>query len=286
MNLLHHRFLLAHDFALINPLQVDSALWSDLPTVPLAHTAIDSGRHLLPRLLELRSLGDALCADLLERSAHHDRSSRHPYVSALIRSASNVQDLGSWLSRQLLITGPDRSPALLRYYDPRVFRHLRWLLSDAQLGFLLGSVEAWSWRDGSGNWQSQYRGRHSPLPSLRLHAGQWDSLQRLGLLNESLRQIARIAPAIELGDDLARRTDALLASAYREHGLADPVDRRLFAVQAIVFHPRIHSHPQLARRLASARDGTGSYAAACGDLDDPTLRSFASELAPPSRMLA
>lgn len=286
MSALDHRFLLTQDFALINPLQVDSGLWSDLPTVPLVHAAIDSARPLLPHLLELRSLGYAQRVELLERSGRHGHGSRHPYFSALLRSGTGARELAAELSRKLLVTAPDRSRALLRFFDPRVFRHLRWLLDEAQLGSLLGSVEAWSWCDGSGQWQTQHRGGHSPLPSLRLHAAQWDTLERFGLLNECLRHIARMAPGLEMDDGLACRTDAFLASAYRQHGFADAMDRCLFAAQAIVYHPRIHGHPQLAKRLASARTGITSYATACGDLDDSTLRSFASELAPPTRMLA
>jgi len=281
-----HRFLFGQDFALINPLQVDSGLWSDLPTVPLAQDTVAHQEHLVPRLLELRRLDDAVRVDLLERSRRHGRNSRHPYFSALLRTGASEWDVRAQLSRQLLTRAPDGSRALLRYYDPRVFRHLRWLLSDQQLRCLLGCVETWSWCAGSGEWQVQHRGERSLLSTLRLQPGQWEALQRLDLLHRALRQLGRLVPGFDDDDAVARRADALLATAYQEQGLTDPADRCLFAVQAIAIHPGIHSHPHLASRLARVRDGEISYVRACRDLDDPTLRSLVSELAPPSRMQA
>lgn len=276
---LHHRLLHAHDFALINPLQVESALWKDLPATPLLPEKISVQPEVMPRLIALRGMSDAACVDLLERAGRHERYSRHPYFSALLVADGDAPAIAAHLSRRLVIAMPDAGHALLRYFDPRVFRHLGWLLTEAQMNLLLGPVNQWSWRTAAGAWQQHSRiEAASTLSGLRLTSGQWDSLQRVGLLNKSLRQIERSAPGIAIDDRSARRVDTLLRDAYEQHRLTDEADRRLYAEQGIRFHPHIHRHPQLAERLARARDGQTSYLGACRDLDATNLQQFATEL--------
>lgn len=286
MSALGHRFLIARDLALINPLQVEAGSWSDLPTVPLVPAQVQGRQQLMPRLLDLRRLTDAMRIELLERSLRQQRISRHPYFSALLNSKAGAREVCMHLARQLVVTTPGQSRALLRFYDPRVFEHLRWLLTGPQLDVLLGPIETWSWHELDGQWRTHQRAEDPSSQRLRLHPGQWDTLARLDLLNKTLRAIERHDPALMCDETVPERADALLGIAYRDHGLVEPDDRCLFAVQATVFDPAIHRHPELAKRLVRSRDGTSSYVAACGDLDDSTLRRFVIEIAPPSRMLA
>ena len=53
-------------------------------------------------------------------------------------------------------------------------------------------------------------------------------------------------------------------------------------VQAVRFHPRIHSHPDLVRRLQAASTDD-SYVGACSDLDADTLTRYARELSSPCK---
>lgn len=287
MAAVHHRLLLAHDHAVINPLQVDAALWSDLPVMPLMPHKVEVRTELTPRLISLRGMSDTACITLLERAQRHEKYSRHPFFSALLVTDADTSDLTAHLSRRLGIRTPDGGSALLRYFDPRVFRHLDWLLTNAQMKLLMGRITRWSWRDTAGDWQ-QYTPVETPsvLSNFRLTPGQFDSLQRLGLLNKTLSQIERDVPDIALDDVSAKRVDALLREAHERHRLTDDADRRLYAVQAMTVHGDIHRHPQFVQRLSRARECSGSYVAACRDLDPTTLRQFAAELTPPSRMLA
>lgn len=286
MTPLDHRLLFAQDFALLNPLQIENSLWSDLPVTPLLSEETRSQPQLVPQLLELRSLGDAERVELLERSDRHQRGSRHPYFSALLSTDATFDEVRAQLARHLMITAPDQTRALLRYYDPRVFKHLRWLLSEDQLNLLLGRIDTWHWQGGRGGWSNHRRCGTSLLSRLYLQPEQWSTLQRLGLLNKSLQQIRRHLPDTTDDASLARRTDGFLDAAHQHYGLTDAADRCLFAVQAIVYHPAIHTHPQLLQRLARTREATSSYVGACRDLTPPTLRSLAAELAPPTRTLA
>lgn len=284
---LHHQLLFKHDHALINPLQVEAALWSDLPATPLLPRQVEVRPDLMPRLISLRDMSDAACTNLLERAQRHQKYSRHPFFSALLVSNTETPAVAAHLSRRLRIDTPDGGSALLRYFDPRVFRHLAWLLTDVQMGLLMGRITRWTWRDMTGAWRPyECVETPSPLSRFRLTAEQWGSLQRLSLLNKTLRQIARSGPGTTLDDGSAKRIDDLLREAYQQHRLDNDADRLLYAMQAVTIHPQIHRHPQIIQRLAHAHESSGGYVGACRNLDQTNLRQFATELAPPSRMLA
>lgn len=284
MSSLHHRLLLAHDHALINPLQVEAALLNGLPATPLLPEKVKAQPELMPRLISLRGMSDATCCDLLERAQRHEKYSRHPFFSALLVTKADTRIVATHLSRRLVIRTQNNDSALIRFFDPRVFRHLNWMLTEAQMNLLMGPVTHWSWRNTDGAWQQHTRVEvPSVLSGLRLTPEQWGSLQRLGLLNKSLRQIERNAPGIAIDDQSAKCVDTLLRDAYEQHRLTNEADRRLYAEQGIRFHPHIHRHPQLVERLACAREGQASYLGACGDLDAIKLQQFVTELEQPIR---
>lgn len=262
-------------------------MWSDLSATPLVPEQVEVRPELMPRLIPLRGMSDAACTDLLERAQRHQKYSRHPFFSALLGTDADTPAVAAHLSRRLVIHTPDDGNALLRHFDPRVFRHLAWLLTDAQMTLLMGRIARWTWRDTTGDWNQYARVETPPvLSGFRLTPEQWGSLQRLGLLNKTLHQIERDAPEIALDDVSAKRIDALLHEAHQQHRLAADADRRLYAMHAVTIHPDIHRHPQIVQRLAHAHECPGGYVATCHDLDQTTLRQFATELAPPSRMLA
>lgn len=284
---LSHHLLAAHDYALINPLQVEAALWRDLPATPLVTHGLDVRTDLMPRLLSLRDISEEACINLLERARRHERTSRHPFFSALLVAEADTPSVVAHLSQRLLIDAPDGQKALFRYFDPRVFRHLKWLLSNRQMTLLMGRTTRWSWRDTVGDWQQYERvGSPSVLSGMRLDSVQWRGLQRLGLLNKTLAQVARVNRRTALDDACAKGVDALLCEAHDKWRLYDDADRCLYAVQAITIHPAIHRHPRMQERLVLTRDSAGSFVAVCSDLNDTTLRTLAAELAPPTRMLA
>ncbi len=185
------------------------------------------------------------------------------------------------LSGRLIVRGPDKNLALLRYYDPRVFRHLRWLLEEDQMSLLLLGIESWNWCDADGQWQQFRPSGDAPRADLRLTAEQWGGLQRLGLLNQCLQNIGDREPGRTGDDAIAKSAYVLLQKSYEQHGLTDSADRCLYAEQGVRFHPEIHRHPALAERLARTHGGATSYVSACRDLDDIALQKFAKDLRQP-----
>lgn len=279
MTVLDHRLLLAQDYALINPLQVDSSLWRDLPLVRLSPKELAAEPAAMPRLLALREMAEHDCLQLLERVHEQARRSKYPYFSALIVSPRTANELSTHLAERVIVRGPDRRSAILRYFDPRVFRHLRWILKKTQMDSLLRSVNVWTWFTPAGNW-SHHRCDRTASPSrLRLTDQQWGALQRVRLLHRCLEQIAIHVPKTLNDDAIARHVDALLHLAYTEYGLRDGDDRSLYALQAARFHPRIAEHPEIRIRLCKVQNGDISYVGACADLSDDALSRFAVQLA-------
>lgn len=276
---LWHRPLLEQDYALINPLQVDSVLWADLPLLPLVPKASKAHADLMPRLLNLKEVSEQARLQLLDRVSAQERYNRRaPYFSALFMTSLSSDLVAARLSDRLIVRGPAKSIALLRYYDPRVFRHLRWLLDEKQMNLLLLGIDSWTWCDEDGCWQQFRPGGKAPNAGLHLSAEQWGGLQRLGLLNQCLRKISDREPERAGDDAIAKAADALLRKSYEQHGLADRDDRCLYAEQGIRFHPEIHRHPELEKRLAHAQASATSYVSACRDLDDLAMQKFAKDL--------
>lgn len=284
---LHHRLLLEHDYAIINPLQVESVLWSDLPVTPLVPKPAETRAALMPRLLHLDDLSDGIRDDLLERARRHGNYSRHPFLSALLVADTSPRVLAAQLAQRLILRMPDGDSAFFRYFDPRVFHHLQWVLNENQMAVLMGHVVCWTWRDSAGSWQRYPRPEATiPLSTLRVDFSQWGALQRMALLNRALENIEQNLPGTEASGISTPRVDALLVEASRNHGLASDEDRLLYVVQAATLHPAIHCHPQIVQRLACGRGSSGGYVGACRDLDSTTLRRFVTELTSPSRTLA
>ena len=266
-----HRQLAAHAFAIINPLQVDRSQWSDLPTITLTPAALSAKPDAMPILLHLARLDEAQRVDVLARADAWDKDYDAPFFSLLLKTSATPERVALQLSRQLLHDGPDDTRTLLRWYDPRVFQHLRWLLSDAQLCRLGGPVTAWAWRDADRRWHTHEVHAGTDIDTrLRLTAEQWAVIGRMGVLNRAIVQLRRNAPEIVLNDDAFRRIDACLRHAYDAHEMIDEADARLFAEQGVCY-PGIHAHPEVQRRLARARERSITYVGACVGLDPAAL---------------
>lgn len=260
-----HRFLLSHDYALINPVQVEASAYAHWRVSPVVPKALSDKPHLLPCLLNLREMAVTARIDALALA--HEWQEANPgraFFSALLASAAEEARIVRHLSAQLLMKGPDGGQALFRWYDPSVFRHLPWLLDDGQLNDLMGPIDAWSWQAPLGQWHRHERSRPALRTWPRLDEAQWISLTRVGVMNRALTWLARRLP----GQDFPpQRVMFLLARAYEVWGLEEEPDCLLFVEQALRFGEGIHRHPELGSRLRAAAAGGLSYVGACAGLD-------------------
>lgn len=260
--------------------QLDRAsLPVDLDTQVIVPEPFRAQPELFPVLLGLKGLDAKQRTHLFEYATAWELDANVPYFSALLDSASSGALIAAHLARRMVVFRPDGGQDVLRFYDPLVFRHLRWLFTSKQLDSLLGPIQGWNWREPNGTWRSYRReAAHASVPPLLLKPDQWPTLERLGEINLTLNHLARVAPELSNDDLLARRIDMLLADASLQHRMENRLDRCLYVEQAVRFHLHIHAHPKLRRRLEAAQTGALSYTSACADLDAATLREFSSQL--------
>lgn len=274
--LIGHRELAAHQYAVVNPLQLKHthSQWADLPTRELLPEELADKAGAMPRLLDLTELDPVQQSALLERVDDWDRVNDYPFFGLLLKSTSSPAGVARHLTRQLVARSPDGSDVLLRWYDPRVFRHLCWLFTPVQMRALSGPVNAWCWRDGPRHWRSLEVAAMGHVPGrLRPTVEQWTAIGRIGVLNRTIAQLERNVEGLAFDEALYRRVEMCLRSAYDQHGLTEEADARLFVEQAIRW-PGMHRLPEVARRLTSAGLGEITYVGACVGLDLEAWTTF------------
>lgn len=269
-NVIEHRIFTECPFALLNPVEVDRSLWADLPHHPLMPVYVGVRTKLFPLLIDLRGLAVTSRIEIAERAWAWERAYGSPFFCALIESADPVERMVRHLSRRLLIKNAGGQHQLLRFYDPRVFEHLRWILTATQLASVMGPAETWYWRDEDGQWQRETRPEVKSY-RLTLEPQQLLSLGRVGILNRTLKHLRRLEPGRAIDGALVRKIDTWLRLAY-EAGLSDAPDVQLYALQALRFHPNIHHHPKLQAALQAVHKGHSTYVGACMDVDEQELR--------------
>ncbi|WGS49984.1 DUF4123 domain-containing protein [Paraburkholderia sp. D15] len=283
----------SYPYALINPLQVDDTEWRDLRSEPIVPPRFKDQAELFPRLVELYDMDERGRDDLLARARRWEAECGTPYFCSLLHSQAEPARVREHLARQMVqYHHARRDYDVVRLHDPRVLWHLNWLLGASQWASLLGPVQRWAWPTADGAWQSreQTAAAHSPRDAqepqephdgharLLLAPKQWDTLLRLGDINETLKHLRRRAPQVPVDAALARRIDASIEIAWTQHRLADASDRQLYAEQAVRFHADIHAHPELLACLARAQAGELSYVGACRHLNEAAMQRLSREL--------
>ena len=276
---LDHRLMLAHDYAIINGMQVEPEARADLKVTPLVPPRFIEQAHLFPLLVELRTLPETQRIDLIDRTMQWHSVRGTPYFSALLSCPDAKDILCQHLIKRSDVWLPDGAHDVLRLHDPRLFRHLPRILRPEQMAALLGNIRRWTWREHGSTWCSLANQQASPaqrMAGFRVDANQWPQLMRLPDIHAVLARLKRNAPAQAHNDELVQRVDMALAEAEHQMPTARAADKRLFAEHAIRFGERLHHHPQFQSRVAPVRAGTRSYFSAFADLDDEILQAWAA----------
>lgn len=277
-----HRWLSDYDYALLNPLRLEQEEWQDLPLSSLTPQWLKEQSAYMPMLLSVKDLTALQRSTLLSRIETREQRGE-AFLTGLLSSHAERPGLVAHLCRLLVMTRQDNGQRyLLRYYDPRVMRHLQWLLNDQQHAALYGPADIWAWPVSNGWVRNTRRStEYSVGTRLILEPRQWETLERMALINRALSELEILAPDLPHDDMLSQRLDAALAQAKTELALPDSEDWLFCAIQAVRFHPQIHHHPQLLERLAHAATRRSSYAAACADVDDAAWLSMAAQMNAP-----
>lgn len=271
---LNRRTLESCGYAVIDPAAVDRGLWEHLPVQSLAPATYSRLASQFPCVLPLNALSqgerDSLFADVENREA----AAESPIFCLLIESTQTPGAVIRHLSRMMFARSPvDQKPYQLRFYDAYTLMQLSWILDPSQQRTLLGPSTAWicpleQW------WCLRPSKSTMTPPGLRLSAGQWQQLQRVGTIN---RALARQGAAPDQLSVLGMQIDPWLAMAGSV-GLTDEEDVIAFAMQGMTCHPEFHRHPRITRILDECEGQPKRYGRLTAGLREADWQRIAADM--------
>lgn len=159
----------------------------------------------------------------------------------------------------------------LRFYDPRVLRHMARVMGAA---FKLPGVQSWTYLDHQGSLQ-YIEGDDGAHDVTELTPVQRQAIDRIGLVNQAF--------------DLWRAQDRFVASTtfpmldaaiVKAHKLGLPqaaeADCIAFALHCCLIHPNVEKHPAVAEWIARARAGEQDYVDAASVASEALWADIAS----------
>lgn len=277
---MNYRLLKDHDYAVIDQAQLHESV-GELPLVPLAPQRFLSDAHLLPALLALNEMTDDARDNLHDRLNQQVQAGRPTLCSCLLSYRYSKHALVSHLKRHLIATPPQGQQVLFRFYDSRVFRHLRWILDPAQVNALFGGISRWTYID-QGRWHTVESQLSKPRSILRFTGEQWASIQRIGLVNRVLVRL-ELPPETDTCEN-GRQVDGLLNRAQTDYGLTARDDLVAFAMYGMRWHANFDRHPQIATILSDHIGKQGAFRDATALMRSPDWRRIVDELNSPESM--
>ncbi|WP_137189652.1 DUF4123 domain-containing protein [Stenotrophomonas rhizophila] len=253
-----HRIFLESQYLIVNPMQVDPREWSQLESVSIVSTRLKHEAHMMPRLVSLDKLPLERKLELLDRNELSIAKGNGALWSCALRSDSSLDETAGHLARAQVLRTPHGQYFLLRHHDPRVFRHLIWMLRASQLAALMGPISVWSWLDAdSGQWQQVARPQDRSGGGLV--AQEWGGINRIGLVNAVLRDVRKARMDVALDESLYRQIDSALKRAIEIEGLGDAEDQRLYALHCIHYGDAWSERADVQAVLTRVKSGDGSY---------------------------
>lgn len=274
MTVLIHRVVADYAIAFIDPFRVDDVPMALLPE-PLVPSGFEAEAHLMPQFVHLRRFDpvqrDALL-DWLEGTSAGDGA---PPVLAFVSSDADDARVLNHLRRQLIIGLSDDRKYLLRYYDPKVFWHLHWILDETQRASLFGPLRQWVYWH-AGRWREATKPPVAPTRPAPLDRRQSAQLGRVASINKVLSCTEQPLDATaQLA--LAQRVDADIERA-QHRGLGDEMDLVCFARLCQTCHPRFDEHPNVVRMIARLEGDERTFSDAAATTDDMFWQTVATEL--------
>ncbi|CAN7529697.1 DUF4123 domain-containing protein [Trinickia sp. LjRoot230] len=195
-----------------------------------------------------------------------------PVICAILECDKAGHRLQRHLAERLVLPKPTEGTAIFRFYDPRVFAHLQWILKPEQLGALMGPAARWTYLDGGGEWVT-VKGAETQNEGLAVSQNQYGQITRIELV-ERVLSILRVR-SFALKADTPRWVEAHLARG-EAYGL-EGNDLVGFAVHGVKTSPYFDRHPRVQAVLTMR--GKTSYMAAVQNWDVHEWTAIARESA-------
>lgn len=209
---------------------------------------------------------------VLERIARRDcERGLAPRICALIATGVEAPELLKHLGDMIAVPRETNGYSAFRFYDPRVFPNLHWILSPEQLACLYGPIETWSYFADDG-WRASPQSTAFPTQGLTLSPSQRATLRRMHVIEQALQSIQQAGESLE--PRIRQKLDTLLATGA-DYGLKGE-DLMVFAVQGALVSPYIARHPAVAQALEP--DQKQSYAEITSRWTDENWARIAQEL--------
>jgi hypothetical protein len=158
----------------------------------------------------------------------------------------------------------------LRFYDPQVWPMWTETADQTLRDRLLGPITHFRRIDRDGILRTLERPAAkdwaTDLDPIALEPRTYAALRRIGAIDAAMAQL--YADGGREVEQHWRAFDAAAARAQREHGLTDRRDLTLFAVYAVLAHPRFDAHPQIGAVLAETGATPGGFAERVTQFDE------------------
>lgn len=272
--MLLHRIFDDFTHALIDQVMVE-ALPDEVDAAPIVPPDLENDAHLMPLLINLGTVELAQRSVFIEWYETYLAEYGDPPVAAWLKADSDQSLLMAHLARQLVARLYDRNRYLLRYYDPKVFAHLRWILTPTQMQRLFGPIRAWTY-SFEGHWETVSNpDQASSAPEL-LSEVQSQQLSRTAAVNKVMKKTGRAKNHQDF-EDQARQVSGYVFRA-QAYGWAAERDWVTFATLCAVHHPYFDQHSIIKRVIHEMAHDDTNFTDAAALIDDATWQVVVEEL--------
>lgn len=240
-----------HNFALIDRMQ-HPGIRETWPVLELVSPMLKPQAHLYPWLLPLKEMPAGEWEALMKELGQTDSAQTMPVSCMLFRSELSSSEIRSQLIRSLYFTDENHRGHILRYYDPRVFFHLCWMLSPWLLAQTFPSYMFSHWTFWlEGRWHTVTFPSVDIAQASEQRSLPRQQLQRCGLINQVLGRCPPYGDVVQR-EQASQRIDALLVQAA-ELGLLTAEDQTAFAFHGLSLRDAFWTSPKLLPLLQQAR---------------------------------
>jgi Domain of unknown function (DUF4123) len=181
---------------------------------------------------------------------------------ALLKTEATEKGLQSFLAKRLLIK-IDGVLALFRFYDPRVMRHLEWILSAEQMSQLLGPINEWGYIKEN----TIHTIRNETCSSSRLTLS--DKQQRLVSLIGTINNVVSAAsPRTSWSVKNYIQVADLIQIAEDSYRITQEIDLTTFALHGLQAGSAFHTHPILKEKISQMIREDDGYRESTLDITD------------------
>lgn len=259
-------------YVIVEPLNGKLAL-PDVPPVYAVGELVPEQRPELAGNAPVLHCAEHPIEQLPTLRAHAERarvSGAPPVICAILECDRATHRLQHHLSARLALPKPEGGTAIFRFYDPRVFAHLRWILKPEQLGALMGPVARWTYLDGQAGWVT-VEGAKAPSDDFALTDAQYKRVARIEIIERALEALCSNGAAIK--PDMPSLLEAQLAKG-ETYGLSG-ADLLAFALHGTVVSPYFDRHPRV--RAVLQHPEQQSYAETVARWTQPDWEAIARE---------